>query len=115
MSSNNIYGNPIQIEQKGQTQDIMENQVQPIIKDKLNYNKKLGSIPMFMICPKCNVPIITNVEISFNIFSCILCFISSGWLWMLYQICRGKEIGCMDAIHICPNCGKLAAKYDSCL
>ena len=106
-------GQPIKIQEKNKSQDIIVNQVKPIIVDKLDYNTKLGTAPMFMICPKCKAPIITNVETSFNMLNFICCFCNLGILWSCWQICKDKELSCNDAIHTCPNCGKEVDKYES--
>ena len=73
-----------------------------------------GSIPHTLICPFCNQNVTTLVEASCNMGSCCLCFWLSCITWAIILLCMGKEIGCADATHKCPNCKNVIGVYRSC-
>ena len=67
--------------------------------------------PVSIICPFCQILIRTQVEQSFNCCACCLCCFTGLMLFLCIQICSGKDIGCMDATHRCPACGKALGQY----
>ena len=64
-----------------------------------------------MACFFCRLPITTVVENNFNCGACVLCYITGCCIFVCIQACLGKEIGCCDATHRCPNCGAILGKY----
>ena len=73
-----------------------------------------GSMPHEINCPHCGKLITTEVETSCNMGSCCLCFWLSCVIWIIILLCMGKEIGCADAIHRCPECKNIIGSYRSC-
>ena len=73
-----------------------------------------GSFPHNVTCPFCHQDVTTSVEASCNMGSCCLCFWLSCVVWAIILLCMGKEIGCADATHKCPNCKNVIGVYRSC-
>ena len=73
-----------------------------------------GTFPHEVECPFCHKNVKTNVEANFNMESCCLCFWLSCITWAIILLIMGKEIGCADATHRCPNCKNVIGVYRSC-
>ena len=73
-----------------------------------------GTFPHEVECPFCHKNVKTNVEASCNMGSCCLCFWLSCVTWAIILLIMGKEIGCADATHRCPNCKNVIGVYRSC-
>ena len=86
-------------------------QIQRIPKKTIN---EWGTFPGEVECPFCHKNIKTNVQTNCNIGSCCLCFWLSCIIWAIILLVRGKEIGCNDATHRCPNCKNVIGVYHSC-
>ena len=97
-------------------QPILVNQVNPLPIHciPLSDINKWGSIPHNVACPFCHQNVTTIVEASCNMGSCCLCFWLSCIIWAIILLCMGKEIGCADATHKCPNCKNVIGVYRSC-
>ena len=75
-----------------------------------NNNIIFGRTPVEAFCPRCGINITTVVEDRCNgaawgfccAFSCI---------YACYQSYRGKDLGCNDTTHSCPNCRQMIAAY----
>ena len=90
---------------------ITPSQIQRIPKKTIN---EWGTFPGEVECPFCHKNIKTNVQTNCNIGSCCLCFWLSCIIWAIFLLVRGKEIGCNDATHRCPNCKNVIGVYHSC-
>ena len=90
---------------------ITPSQIQRIPKKTIN---EWGTFPGEVECPFCHKNIKTNVQTNCNIGSCCLCFWLSCIIWAIILLVRGKEIGCNDATHRCPNCKNVIGVYHSC-
>ena len=90
---------------------ITPSQIQRIPKKTIN---EWGTFPGEVECPFCHKNIKTNVQTNCNIGSCCLCFWLSCIFWAIILLVRGKEIGCNDATHRCPNCKNVIGVYHSC-
>ena len=86
----------------------------PIETISLSEINSWGSIPHEVTCPFCHKKVVTSVEENCNMASCCLCFWLSCIIWAAILYCTGKEIGCVDAIHKCPNCKNVIGVYHSC-
>ena len=73
-----------------------------------------GTYPHKVECPFCHKEVNTSVEASCNMGSCCLCFWLSCVTWAIILLFMGKEIGCADATHRCPNCKNVIGIYRSC-
>ena len=93
------------------TNQITPSQIQRIPKKTIN---EWGTFPGEVECPFCHKNIKTNVQTNCNIGSCCLCFWLSCIIWAIILLVRGKEIGCNDATHRCPNCKNVIGVYHSC-
>ena len=73
--------------------------------------------PYQMTCPYCTTTGMTVPEISWNCGACCfftICDIYFLGLASLIRCCLGGDCCCYDAIHKCPNCGRIIAKRDTC-
>ena len=114
MTNPDNYGSPIQAGANDQTQVIINNQDKPVIFIQPILPTKLGTSPVYMNCPNCKVPVITNVEKKWSWCSCCLCYWTGLLIWFLIQLCRDKQITCYDARHTCPKCGRILGEFESC-
>ena len=73
-----------------------------------------GTFPHEVECPFCHKTVKTKVEASCNMGSCCLSFWLSCITWAIILLVMGKEIGCADATHRCPNCKNVIGIYRSC-
>ena len=93
---------------------------QPIIVSPINTNALVvnqptekivfGRAPLAACCPYCRANITTVVEDVCNgaAFSfCCICFC----IYACYQSSRGKDLGCSDTKHRCPNCKRVIGSY----
>jgi hypothetical protein len=71
-------------------------------------------MPSYVFCPNCNNVAATKIEEKCNIPNvfCGLCF--GLVVWLVYQIARGKDINCYDAVHTCGRCGVKLNEYSAC-
>ena len=112
IDDNNINQNEIQSESLPMViNQITPSQIQRIPKKTIN---EWGTFPGEVECPFCHKNIKTNVQTNCNIGSCCLCFWLSCIIWAIILLVRGKEIGCNDATHRCPNCKNVIGVYHSC-
>jgi len=73
--------------------------------------------PYQMTCPYCTMTGMTVPEISWNCGACffiICCDIFFLGYLSLIRLCLRSDCCCYDAIHKCPNCGRIIAKRDAC-
>ena len=112
IDDNNNNQNEIQSESLPMViNQITPSQIQRIPKKTIN---EWGTFPSEVECPFCHKNIKTNVQTNCNIGSCCLCFWLSCIIWAIILLVRGKEIGCNDATHRCPNCKNVIGVYHSC-
>ena len=97
-------------------QNITNNQLAPLSRSGIPFSEinSWGSMPHEINCPHCGKLITTEVETSCNMGSCCLCFWLSCVIWIIILLCMGKEIGCADAVHRCPECKNIIGSYRSC-
>ena len=97
-------------------QPMISNQVNPIPIHTIPLSdiNSWGSIPRKVTCPYCHQNVTTSVTASCNMGSCCLCFWLSCIIWAIILLAMGKEIGCADATHKCPNCKNIIGVYRSC-
>ena len=111
-----ISNNQQETQNDNHNQQIITNQVNPapVHCIPLSDINTWGSLPHNVTCPFCHQNIMTSVEASCNMGSCCLCFWLSCIIWAIILLCMGKEIGCADATHKCPNCKNVIGVYRSC-
>ena len=111
-----VSNNQQETQNDNSNQPIIVNQVNPapVHCIPLSDINTWGSIPHNVTCPFCHQNVLTSVEASCNMGSCCLCFWLSCIIWAIILLCMGKEIGCADATHKCPNCKNVIGIYRSC-
>ena len=92
-------------------QPVVVNQAQPQV---IQVVPNFGTTPVSITCQFCQTPVTTVVETQCNCLSVCLCCLTSLVFYICVQCCRGKELGCSDAIHKCPRCGQILGTYTSC-
>ena len=97
-------------------QPIVSNQVLPSnVQNQVNPNLiLLKSNPQFITCPHCGYSGITRTVNNFNIPNCLCCWFTDPICWLLFQVCRGKDISCFDATHFCASCNAVLGNYSAC-
>ena len=95
-------------------QPIVSNQVLPSnVQNQVNLNIILKTNPQFITCPQCGYSGITRTVNNFNIVNCLCCWFTDPICWLLFQVCRGKDISCFDATHFCASCNVLLGNYSA--
>ena len=90
---------------------IIVNQVTPAVTVAI---PAMQATPYLTVCPYCRLQVMTSSIQTFNCCTCLLCW-CTGLIWFcIIQSIRGKDIGCYDAVHKCPNCGQTIGIYESC-
>ena len=90
---------------------IIVNQVTPAVTVAI---PAMQATPYLTVCPYCRNQVMTSSIQTFNCCTCLLCW-CTGLIWFcIIQSIRGKDIGCYDAVHKCPNCGQTIGIYESC-
>ena len=90
---------------------IIVNQVTPAVTVAIPATR---ATPYLTVCPYCRNQVMTSSIQTFNCCTCLLCW-CTGLIWFcIIQSIRGKDIGCYDAVHKCPNCGQTIGIYESC-
>ena len=64
---------------------------------------KLGLESKRINCPHCNQEIDTQIETSMNMKALITAIATLYIGYVLIQICKNKEVTCVDCEHSCPN------------
>ena len=109
------YGQPAggQPHMRGPQQTPVTNQAQPQVVNVVA-GQKFGTVPLSITCQFCKNPVTTTVNKTCSCCACCLCWSTGLLIWICIQSCRGKEINCWDAVHICPSCGQQLGTYTSC-
>ena len=97
------YGQPISYQQN--SNNILVNQVKPTY--LISAPVKFRRSPVSIVCPHCKVLVNTVVEETFNCLTCCLYCLTGCIIYPCIQCCNGKEVGCCDTKHKCPNCGTI--------
>ena len=99
--------------QYGMQNEIVKNQADPRVEVGIDTFNPWGSDPVYTICPLCKVEIQTQIiNKSYNPGSICLSILCGAWCCI--QTCRNKSKSCYDAIHVCPKCNHVLAKYQAC-
>ena len=81
-----------------------------IVNQPINNNIVFGRTPLEAICPRCQSPVTTVVEDRCNGAAWGFCCVASCF-YACYQSYRGKDLGCTDTQHSCPNCKQIIGAY----
>ena len=90
---------------------IIVNQVTPAVTVAI---PAMQATPYLTVCPYCRLQVMTSSIQTFNCCTCLLCWCTGLLCFCIIQSIRGKDIGCYDAVHKCPNCGQTIGMYESC-
>jgi hypothetical protein len=103
------YGQPLSYQQN--SNNILVNQVKPTY--LVSAPVKFRRSPVSIVCPHCKVLVNTDVEETFNCLTCCLYCLTGCIIYACIQCCNGKEVGCCDTKHKCPNCGTILGGVSS--
>ena len=106
-----------QNQNQNQTQAVMVGVAIPVANNQGNSIKNqiiLKSTPAFVICPKCGYNGLTITLTTCNESNCLCCLATSPISWCCFQLVRGKDLNCNDAIHVCPRCHAGLGHYSAC-
>ena len=113
--------NPIIITQGVQTNQasqpfiVSSQQILPSNVQTINSNLiSLKSFPVSCVCPLCGYSGYTKTINSFNIINFLCCWFTDPICWCCFQLCRGKDLNCNDAVHYCPRCHVVLGNYSAC-
>ena len=81
-----------------------------VVNQPINTNIVFGRAPVEAICPRCKAPVTTVVEDRCNGAAWGFCCVASC-IYACYQSYRGKDLGCTDTQHFCPNCKQIIGAY----
>ena len=115
-SQNQGYGYPQFNEQQMMPQPIQANTIvinQQVPNIVFTNISKIGTSPFSTTCQYCRTLIKTNVEKTCNCCVCLMCCYTGFIIFAIIQLCSGKEVCCCDAVHKCPNCGRILATYSA--
>ncbi len=90
---------------------IIVNQVTPAVTVAIPATR---ATPYLTVCPYCRNQVMTSSIQTFNCCTCLLCWCTGLICFCIIQSIRGKDLGCYDAVHKCPNCGQTIGVYESC-
>ena len=106
-----------QNQNENQTQTVMVGVAIPVSNNQGNSIKNqiiLKSTPAFVICPKCGYNGLTRTVTTCSIANCLCCLFTDPICWCCFQLCRGKDLNCYDAVHCCPRCSAVLGNYSAC-
>jgi hypothetical protein len=86
---------------------------QTILTPVENQKRNLRSYSNYVTCSNCGKVGYSLVEQKCNIANCIfgvLCYPA----WVVYNICKKKDLNCYNAKHDCIHCGVNLAEYNVC-
>ena len=111
--------NPLTIQNKEyQVEEVVVYQQQiPVTNNQntINTNQIIfKSTPVFVICPKCGYNGLTRTVTTCSIANCLCCLFTDPICWCCFQLCRGKDLNCYDAVHCCPRCSAVLGNYSAC-
>ena len=72
------------------------------------------STPVSAICPNCGYNGLTRTVTTCSIANCLCCWFTDPICWCCFQLCRGKDLNCNDAVHSCVRCGAVLGSYSAC-
>ena len=79
-----------------------------------NLQMALKSSAQYVNCPYCYHQGLTRTETACSCCSVMCCVVFAAVPWLLFQVCRGKDINCLDANHYCQKCNNSLASYRAC-
>lgn len=65
-------------------------------------------------CPYCEKTGDTQVEKKCNTGNVLCAVFTSPVVWVFFQMCRGKDYNCTNAVHTCQHCQKILGDYKTC-
>ena len=81
-----------------------------VVNQPINNGIVFGRTPLEAVCPRCKSPVTTVVEDRCNGAAWGFCCVASC-IYVCYQCVRGKDLGCNDTQHFCPNCKCMIGAY----
>lgn len=65
-------------------------------------------------CPYCEKTCDTQVEKNCSTGNILCAVFTSPVIWFFFQMCRGKDYNCNNAVHTCQHCQKKLGDYKAC-
>ena len=116
-NNNQMVNSSPNSQNQNQPQAVMVGVAIPVANNQGNSIKNqiiLKSTPAFVICPKCGYNGLTITLTTCNASNCLCCLATSPISWCFFQLVRGKDLNCNDAIHVCPRCHAGLGIYHAC-
>ena len=79
-----------------------------------NLRKALRTKPQTIRCPFCEKNGETEVVRSCNTKNTLCSIFSLSIGWLIYMLCKGKDLNCYNAIHTCKHCHRMLGDYSAC-
>ena len=79
-----------------------------------NLRKALRTKPQTIRCPFCEKNGETEVVRSCNTKNTLCSIVTLSFGWIIYMICKGKDLNCCNAIHTCKYCHRILGDYSAC-
>lgn len=96
------------------SQSIVNNQTVPNPEEMKAIQTSLRSSSQFILCPFCTISGMTIVEKEYSCSNILCCIFSTPITWLLFQVCRQKDLNCYNVTHRCQKCGNVLGTYRSC-
>lgn len=93
--------------------NVVNNQTNLSAGEEMRLQDALRSHSQFLRC-KCEYAGLTAVTKACSCGNVCCCIFTSPMCWIFFQACRGKDINCYDAQHICSKCGSMIGEYKAC-
>ena len=107
--------NPMTTNKENEVQGVLVYQQQPPATNNQNANQTIfKSTPVSVICPNCGYNGLTRTVTTYSISNCLCCFFTDPICWCCFQLCRGKDLNCKDAVHTCARCNAVVGSYSAC-
>ena len=116
-NNNQMVNSSPNSQNQNQPQAVMVGVAIPVANNQGNSIKNqiiLKSTPAFVICPKCGYNGLTRTVTTCSIANCLCCLFTDPICWCCFQLCRGKDLDCNDAVHTCARCNAVVGSYSAC-
>ena len=102
-----------QNQNQNQPQTVMVGVAVPVANNQVN-QIIFKSTPVLAICRNCGYNGLTRTVTTCSIANCLCCLFTDPICWCCFQLCRGKDLNCYDAVHCCPRCSAVLGNYSAC-
>lgn len=96
------------------SQSLNNNQTTPNSQEVETLQKTLRSSTQFILCPFCHISGMTIIEKECSCSNVVCSIFTTPLSWLIYQVCRRKDLNCYNATHRCQKCGNVLGIYKAC-